>query len=154
MVNQLPIQYVGDVISGENPNMTDDSRIGSMNRPEDSTPSPLDISQADPLYLFNEYMRVVETDSTLIPSNSSSNTVKKDKNDTTDTSSESENIENQNKKILLHNTVITEGLRTLDRILNENSINGSINMVGESRVKSNNFFDLNLHTVRDRKSVV
>jgi hypothetical protein len=135
------------VNSGENPDMTDDSRIGSMNRPEDSVPSPLDISQADPVYLFNEYMRVVETDLTLNPSDSSSNTVKKNKNDINATLSELDNIENQNNKIFLHNTVITEGLRTLDRILNENSINGSMNMVGESRVKSNNFFNLNLHTV-------
>lgn len=139
--------HVGDTNNGETSDAMDDSRSGSMNRPEDSVPSPLDISQADPIYLFNEYMRVVETDLTINPSNSSNNTPKKNKNDTNEALSELENIENQNQKIFFQNTVVTEGLKTLDRILNENSINGSVNMLGESRAKTNHFFDLNLHTV-------
>ena len=143
--------HTEDANNGENTDIIGNSENGSTNRLEGSVPSPLDISQADPIYLFNEYMRVVETDLTSIPSNVGQNkTAKENKNDTavvSDASSESGNIDNKEQKLFLHNNVIIEGLRTLDRILNENSITGSTNMVGESRVKKNNFFDLNLHAV-------
>lgn len=104
----------------------------------DSGNRVLDIIQADPMNTFLDYYAATNNVQTL------------DKNGTTVSTSSvlASNISEEKAKLLQAN-VLEEGKATLERILTQNNITGSTGsgIMGESRAKQNQIYDLNLKSV-------
>jgi hypothetical protein len=104
----------------------------------DSGSRVLDIIQADPMNTFLDYYAATNNVPTL------------DTNGTTVSTSSvvASNMSDEKAKLLQAN-VLEEGKATLERILTQNNITGSTGsgIMGESRAKQNQIYDLNLKSV-------
>ena len=125
----------------------------------------LDISKVDPIFIFNQYMKstagslLFEDLNTMNLKNNEKNIKSKKKIDISNklTTMEdnliisSNEIKNENhqedENKILHESVLTEGKKTLNRILNTNDITGKDSVISESRANANQIFDLTLQSV-------
>ena len=125
----------------------------------------LDISKVDPIFIFNQYMKstagslLFEDLNTMNSKNNEKNIKSKKKIDISNklTTMEdnliisSNEIKNENhqedENKILHESVLTEGKKTLNRILNTNDITGKDSVISESRANANQIFDLTLQSV-------
>ena len=125
----------------------------------------LDISKVDPIFIFNQYMKstagslLFEDLNTMNSKNNEKNIKSKKKIDISNklttmednliiSSNEIKNENNQeDENKILHESVLTEGKKTLNRILNTNDITGKDSVISESRANANQIFDLTLQSV-------
>ena len=125
----------------------------------------LDISKVDPIFIFNQYMKstagslLFEDLNTMNSKNNEKNIKSKKKIDISNKLTTMEDnliisrneIKNENhqedENKILHESVLTEGKKTLNRILNTNDITGKDSVISESRANANQIFDLTLQSV-------
>lgn len=125
----------------------------------------LDISKVDPIFIFNQYMKstagslLFEDLNTMNSNNNEKNIKSKKKIDISNKLTTMEDnliissyeIKNENhqedENKILHESVLTEGKKTLNRILNTNDITGKNSVISESRANANQIFDLTLQSV-------